>query len=449
MSNNKNAPKKTYKKSPYGNAKHFTNTELLSIITKYQNDKTKDKKSWMSFDLKNETKNEKMEKNKVRYLQILVTDLDGKDRPLVRDLAPTITESKCKLGETDDGKIPSSASFSVGIKIMCEPGDEITVDRARELLAPADDDEWVELQTKHKIGKKFHFEKYKVTPEFIDNVISVMSEVIVSEKFADISQDQYEATVKRQDELLRQQYNGWRVDKAISLEFERLLNDKAGRKAIGWNMGEKQSVAGNVQTTRKPREDADGSMDKDDEKLLEKLSEETGKDIKVIPLDNWRVYYRIRISTVDGTLWCKVYDVTTPVPKGQPRKLATLKNPDTGKVELLTYKTIESWLRYGSAFTGPCKYQLCISAMAGARLHAAIGPEMAARRGAKGEGKSQLEDGVVDELGDFGGNFDAGGDDSDEESEDKPAKAPAKKTGQLTALEQQMKALDAAADDDE
>ena len=365
---------------------------------------------------------------------------------LIRDLAPTITESKCSLAASDDGKIPSSASFSVGIKIMLEPGDEITNEQARVALAPVDDEEWAERVKEFKIPKG----KFKITPEFMNAVLKVAAEVVVDEKFPDISDDQRDITVKRQEELLRGQYNGWRVDKAISLEFERLLADKAGRKVIGWNMGEKQSVAGNVQTTRKPREEADGTVTKEDDEILEKLTEAAGADVKVIPLDNWRVYYRIRIDSKDGTLWCKVYDVTTQV-KGQPRKLATLKDPETGKTGLLNHNTLPLWLRYGTAFTGACKYQCCISALAGARMHAAIGPEMAARRGAKGEGKSQLEDGAVDELGDFGGNFDAGGGDDDDEDAP-PAKAAvtaAKKTGQMTALEKQMAALEADADADE
>lgn len=421
--------KKVYKKSPYGTAKHFTNAELLTIILKYRNDKSKDKKSWMSFDAKNETKNDKMEKNKVRYLQVLVTDLEGRERPLIRDVAASITQSKCKLSETEDGKIPSSASFSTRIRIMTEPGDEITEARARALLAPADDEEWRARVTEFGIGAKF-----TATEAFVDAVITVAAECVVSEKFPDISQDQYDITVKRQEELLKQQYVGWRVDKAIAAEFERLLNDKRVREGINWTKRADQKIAANVQYTRNAR---DG--DADDAAILERLTAAAGREVEQIPLEEWMVYYRIRISTTDGSLWCKIYDQTVKLPKGQ-RKLATMKNPETGMVEVLNHRTIEAWLRYGSAYTGFVKYQLCISTVGGGRLHAAMS-EMAARRGARGEGQSRIEEAAVNDLDDFGGNF--GGEDEDPEPEQ-----PQKKTT-LSALERQMAALEADADDDE
>lgn len=435
------ANKKTFKKSPYGNSKYFTNTELLAIITKHKEDKTKDKKSPMGFDTTNETQSETMKKNNQRYLTIMMTDLEGKSRPLNRDIAPTVTGSKVNIPEAKDGKIASSGSFSTTIDISIATGDEITMAQAKELLAPVDDDEWAERVEEFKIGSTF-----TVTPKFVDAVLKVATEVVVDEKFPDISDDQRDEKVKRQMELLRDQYNQWRVESWISEEFERLLNDKKIRKDIKWIMGEKQSIQGNVQRGRKPRTNDDKSMNVEDEAILEKLSEVAGKDVNSIPLDKARVHKKIRIDGKDGSLWCKIYDRlgTTTVGGKKVRKLATMKNPDTGKIEVLNNKTVTEWLRYGSVFTGSSKYQLCITESAGARLHESV-PEMEARRGAKGEAGSKIDEENASALDDFGGNF-AGAEEDDDE--DTPAPAP-KKKGELTAVEKQMQALDDEANDDE
>lgn len=439
MSTNKAA--KTYKKSPYGNAKHFTNIELYAIITKYRQDKTKDKKSWMSLDTKNESKTEKMEKNKVRYLQVMITDQEGKDRPLIRDLAPSKTQSKCKLGATEDGKISTSASFSTRILVMEEAGDKITSERARKVLNPVDDDEWEERVKEFKIPSEGTFE---VTQEFVDTAITVQIETIVDTQFPDISDDLRTETVKRQEGLLRQQYIGWCVDKAIAEEFERLLGSKTTQKEIGWTKKADQKIAANVQRDRNCREN-----NEEDDKIIEELREKTGNDkLELIPLDNWMVYYRIRIDSKDGSLWCKIYDAAAKTAKGAPRKLVTMKNPETGKIEVLNNKTIEAYLRYDSRFTGFAKYSLCISTVGGARLHAALS-ELAVIRGAKGVAQDHLEEECVNALADFGGMVD-GGDDDDDDEEDEKTKAPAKKAGGgKTALEKQMDAIDAAAADDE
>jgi hypothetical protein len=396
----------------------------------------------MSFDTTNETQTETMKKNSQRYLTVMVTDLDGKLRPLNRDGAATTTASKVNVPEPKDGKRASSASFSTTINIDVEPGQEITVEEVKNLLAPVDDTEWEERVEEFNIveGKPF-----RTTQKFIDAVLEVATEVVVDEKFPDISDDQRTEKVKRQLELLRAQYNQWRVESWISAEFERQLNDKKVRKEIKWIMGEKQSIQGNVQRTRKPRKNEDESMNAEDEALLEKLSEESGRDVRTIPLDKPRVHKKIRIDTKDGSLWCKVYDRkgTTTVGSKKVRKLATLKNPKTGKIEVLNDQTVSSWLRFGSVYTGPSKYQLCITESAGARLHETL-PEMEALRAAKGETGSKIDEVEAAAIDDFGGNF--ASDDDDDDDDETPK---ASKKSEMTAIEKQMQALDAEAEDDE
>lgn len=416
--NNFKSNSKFTKKNAYPGAKKFTNAELYPIIKNYKSKvqafdalgkkaKVEERPvSYMSFDTKNESKTAAMSENKVRYLAVLITDLENKVRPLVRQTVASITRSRTRLGKSDDGKIPSSASFST--RILVDDDVDITPDTDG---------------------------KYSEAAQAVIDKIDELADEIVSNKFPDIPQDQFETMAEVQAKLLKAEYMQWFIEKSLSEEFERLLNDQNYRtKTIVYAKGAKHVISGNVQFDRAPKEDDPEDMAK---------ANESG----VIPLENPMVYYKIRIDKTDGSLWCRIYDHTAPA-KGGVRQLATLKDAKTKKPCLLNHKNLGDWLRPNSVFTGICKYSLCIS-QSGARLHASYS-EMLVRRAAKSEASSQVDEENADSLALFGGQFSTGDDDEDyqDDATDESDSKSAPSKANLTAVELQMAALAGASQGD-
>jgi hypothetical protein len=166
-----------------------------------------------------------------------------------------------------------------------------------------------------------------------------------------------------------------------------------------------------------------------------------------IPLDEPMVYHGIRIDTSDGSLWCRVYDVTKPV-KGGKRVLATAKNPETGKMEFLSERTLEEWLRPNSVVAGIEAYQVCLHGK-GASLHV-NNKELLARRAARNEAQSQVDDETEQQMALFGGQFACEDDDDDEETPAAPRPGVSNFDMQkLTGVEAQFAALRANASEDD
>ncbi len=353
----------TKKRAAFVKYANFTNEEVIEIAKKFREehpldkkkkDDSDDTKSWLSFDIKSETQNEVMKKRKVRYLKPMITDLSGKTRPARIKAIPDLIRSKVTLGETDSG-LPGSAGFSTRV---------LTRDETK-LASMADD--------------------------------------IVNEKFPTISDDEFEAKSKQQEDMLRKQFAQWQAEILINDEFERLWNIKAVQREMKYVPSKGHTIGGNVQYGYKPKEG-----NEEDEKLVDP---ETG----LIPLDQPLVRKKIKIDTKSGELWCKIYDTTLPTTGGK-KKFAAAKNPKTKQMAPLNVYTVCGWLRPMSAYTGVREYKVCISS-SGVRLHEYM-KEMCVRRAAKMEAESQTDAEDVDALSNFGGNFANGDDVDDEDGED-------------------------------
>jgi hypothetical protein len=366
------------KPNPYANAKPFTNVELLEIIKKTP-------QGWLQFDIKNESKSEAMKENKVRYLNIIVTDLEGKVRPLTRTTVATTTKSQCKLGKADFG-IPGAAKFSTRV---------LTDDEAK---------------------------------------LSELADTIVQDKFPTLGDDEFTAMATTQEKLLKKEFDQWTVEKAIAKEFERMLNTAAERKKIGYVFDKTHEIAGNVQYERKPKEDDDAEIT---------LADTTGGRIA---LEQPMCYKRIRMDKKDGSLWCKIYDVTGGA---KTRKLASMKDPETGKVALLNHKTLPVWLRANSVFYGTSKYAMCITSK-GCRLHENM-TDMNVRRAAKTESETPANEEESAAMEQFGGSFAADDDDEEDDASAPVAvavKAANPKLANLSNIERQLAEANAEAYDD-
>lgn len=393
---------KSTRKNPWAGAKKFTNDELLEIFAKH--DESKSTTSWMSFDIKNENQNEKMKDKCVRYLTILVTDLEGKLRPLSRSTAACATKSKCKPGKTDDGQISGKFSFSTRILIPQRIGD------------PNPEDE-----------------KKLVDQAWIDAKIDELADKVVSEKFPDIPEDEFVTRATQQATLIRAEYKQWLVEQHIGEEFVKNCSNKEFRAAIKWAYKPKDhKIQSNVQYDRTPSEANPEDMAQ---------ANEDG----VIPLEQPMVYHGIQVNKNTGELWCKIYDKTTPV-KGGKNKIACMKN-ESGKLAPLSSHTLEAWLRPGSVCIGIESAQACIHGK-GISLHCNF-KELHVRRALKSEADSQLDDETTSQLDLFGGQF---GHDDDEDEDDEPLPSAPKAANignsKLTGIEAQMAALQDNAEDD-
>lgn len=380
------ASKTTYKKSLYPNAKPFTNAELYKIIQT---------KNWMSLDLKNETATEAMKANNIRYITILVTDLEGKVRPLKRMTAPTQTKSKCNPGKTDKGKTPSKFSFSTRIMIP------------------------------YKVGDKLPDGKI-VDQKFIDDKIDELADTAVSEKFPNATEDEFSSLAEKQSNIIKGEYIQWQIEMAINSEFNNLMNDKNTRvNILKWSYKPKEhNIKGNVQYSVTPAED--------DVEAMKKVNSDG-----VIMLEYPMVYYYINIDKLTGNLWCKIYDMSKETAaKKHPHVM--VKN-EQGKMEFLNMKNLQVWMRPYSVYAGSCKYQLCLHGK-GASLHT-IMTEMLVRRSAQRTSESSIDKETEKIMCDFGDDFD-NGDSSDDVSDVVVPKS------ELTDVEKQLQAMEANASKD-
>lgn len=430
---------KTYaaRKNPYANAKKFSNSELISIFIAHATKQTASKTaiaSWMDFDTKNETQNEKMKENGNRYLQVMVTDLEGKSRPLVRSTAACATKSKCKPGKTEPGKISSKFSFSTRVLIpeihLIEIAD-LNERSATALLKKKSDAAALLADPTFTAVDAAKLAPLNDNQSWLLGRIDEIADDVVNTKYPDLPDDQFDSMSAQQSNLIQAEYSQWCVEQTISREYERLINDKAIRLGIKYAWKKDLKISGNVQYDRTPAED-------DPDQLA--LANEDG----VIALEEPMIYHGIRVGTSTGELWCRIYDKTVPV-KGGKAKLATMKDPESGKQCFLTNNTLETWLRAGSIYIGIEKYQLCISGT-GARMHATLS-EMHVKRAAKSEAGAQIDDDATDQLELFGGQFDAGGDDDDDD--ETPTAPKAGKPTVLSGIEAQMAALKAGVTEDD
>ena len=393
MSNTKRTfQAKPRKVNPYANAAKFTNDELLKITDEFRAKKNKKPlESFMSLDIENESKTEKMTKTGVRYLTIMITDLSGASRPLIRHTKPCITASRCKPGITDEGKRPSKFNFSTRINIPYELGDKHQLDEEQynEKYNPHVTD-----QEDPNFTGMPEFPKNGITQEWVDAMINIMADDIVCSKFPDIPDEEFNTMAARQAQLLKDEYTQWRVEMRLNNEFRRLISMKEFRSKIPnltWKPSESK-IMGNVQYEIAEKDNFDG------DRTLEK------------PLS----YYNIRIDTSDGGLWCRIYDVTTPNKTGV-RVLARHQDPETGKMMVLTDRTLEEWLRPSSVIAGVVQYQACFHSK-GASMHANF-KELIVRRAARGDAKSAVDEDTENAMAWFGGKY---GDDAEEDLDETP-----------------------------
>lgn len=336
------AKKKSFVKTPV-----FTIDEILRLGEKYPSG------GWMSLDTANESQTETMKQHDQRYLDILAKGINEKKedvppRPLRLETTPFRTTSRCKAGKIDEGKMPSSVQFQTRIKFP-------NVKDEKELNTKLDD----------------------------------LADDTVNEKFPGIPQDQFEAKAEQQRKLLDKEHRQERAFAIINTEYERLLNSTELQDAIDWTPSAKQVVQGNVQYSRKYNKDTDKDLPKPKDGL--------------VPLDEPIVYFKIQIDKKDGGFYCKIYDLTVPVPAGKPRPFASAVNQATGKSELLNVNTIEEWFRPTSVAAVLVAYQCCIC-KDGAMLHAKV-KELNVRRAAQSEAQAQIKGDTIDQMSDYGGQF--------------------------------------------
>lgn len=395
--------KPTFANKPkYTNVKKFKNDELYKIVTT-----TKD---WMSFDTATETANPKMKKRGIRYLQVMVKDLEGKRRPFSRETTPATLKSRCRPAEGDDEdaeagdkskkEITGSFKFSTRIEICDKIGTLVKKEAAQKALFYDDSrDDWKKLTDKYKLTVEN--DDIKVTQEYIDARINSLAFDKVSKHFPDIPDDEFENEVKKQEMLIKNQYTQGIIELAISNEFERLLNTRQERDKIGYEKKASDVINGNVQVTREAKNDDNDREYYDKEQR--------------VPLDEFMVYYKLGVDKKNGDLWCKIEQKL----QGKPKEpvMISRKEIDNGKEIIKKHKvnfhTLEEWFRYGSVYTGICNYQMCITPK-GPRLHATM-KEMVIKRAAKSAFQGNIDKESVEALDSFGGNF--AEDESEEELE--------------------------------
>jgi hypothetical protein len=368
MSSAPNKPKTFVKKT-----ERFTDQEINAIAAAHRvkvdawlaGGKKGERPSVLKADIEHEkTGSAAMTASGVRFLQLLMRDLKGVYRPLIKKKTPTMTASWPRLGK-DDGKEnkaggspPGAADYQTRI---------LTYDPA-------------------KLGE--------------------IADQRISEQFPDLPDDEFEAQATKQEALLKAEMEQWQAEEFISHEFEEQYSLMTERVKIKWITPpkDKVSVAGHVQTRRNP------VMDNEKEVAAAMQSPDG-----MLPLDEPIIRYKVKFDKAPPhKLWCQVYDITNfsvdpKNPKTRSPPLASTKDPETGRMTPLNGKTIATWLRPKSIVAGETNYQVCLSqnGLKG-RIHA-LDKILLVRQAAKQEGGYQASGDLLSSMMDYGGQY--GGED--------------------------------------
>ncbi|MDF1868180.1 MAG: hypothetical protein P1U70_25390 [Saprospiraceae bacterium] len=322
---------KKFTRGPWYGAKKYDNEELLAIA-RYWDEKRANEENKevdpdeetvyegpLHADTENEKKsNEAMMANGVRYLKLILTDLNGDPRPLAgRSAIGKTTSRVLKLISLDDTTKEPKTPFPTR-----------NIFQTRMLITDFSDRDAVEAQIREIV------------------------EALVEEKCPDMNAEEKAKVVEQQIPFKRKEVENWEVFKWYSEEWLQYM--RSDNILDKFNLHSyKENFKPCIQSKRKW-----------DQNIPEDKKNKKAKKSGFVALDEWIIRRRVGGNGHTGELWAKIYDMNKgSKATGKSKKKyqqVKVKNANTGKLEHLNTDNFSDYMTYGSAFFDDWDFQMCI-----------------------------------------------------------------------------------------